>query len=148
MGKKAFHPANGGFFACCPMAVYSNIIALLLGHPAGVPVPGGNWPAICAARGGLNQIGVSFLTKHLSFWSRAAGSPIHLPILDSVVHETFIDPHRPQPTWLDYVPYVNQLAADKATLALRPGLGAITITDIERQLFNWANSPAAGAWHR
>lgn len=147
MGRGAFHPRHGGFFACFPLPVYSTIVGLILSHPAGVPLPGGNWPAILVAKAGLKEIGVSFLTKHLSFWTRAGGVSIQLPILDNVVKKTFIDPHRP-PHWNDYVPFVNQLSTDRTTLALRPGLGAISITDMERQLFNWANSPASGAWDR
>lgn len=148
MGRAAFLSARGGFTASCPMLLYADVVRLLLTHPAGVPLPGGNWPAILAAKAGFNKIGISFLSKHLCFWSRAPGAPIRLPILDRLVQHSFIGPYKSAPTWREYVPYVNQLYADTATLALRPGLGAVTVTAVERQLFNWLRSTPASAWLR
>ncbi len=148
MGRAALNLAHGGFFACCPLPAYGDLVQLLLTHPRGMALPGGNWSALMAASAGLSRIGVSFLTKHLSFWSRAAGAPIRLPILDRMVKETFIDPDRPTPVWADYASYVNELEADRAILAARPGLAGITLHDMERQLFNWIKSHARAAWVR
>ena len=147
-GRGAFKTPPG-FAVSCPLGTYAKMINLLMAHPAGLPLPGGNWAAIFALRVAFTGIGVSFLTKHLSFWSRAPGSPIRLPILDSIVKKIFIDP-RPKklPVWADYVPYVTELDRDQAMIAARPGLTGITVSDMERQLFNWANSPAAIGWHR
>ena len=117
-------------------------------HPAGVPLPGGNWPLILHLNAQFSQFGPAFYTKHLSFWSRAPGSPIRLPILDRVVKSKFIDPNRPTAAWSDYVPYVTQLNADCTAIGAVVGLAGITITDMERQLFNWANGLAAAVWER
>jgi len=147
-GRRAFNKA-GGFAVSCPLGVYAKMINLLMAHPVGVALPGGNWAPIFSTRTAFPGIGVSFLTKHLSFWSRAPGSPIHLPILDSIVKKIFIDPRLKRlPTWSDYVPYVTELYSNKAIIAARTGLSGITVSDMERQLFNWANSPAAGGWLR
>ena len=145
-GRGAFIGA-GGFTLSCPMPAYANMIHLLRTHPAGTALPGGNWPGFFAMPGSFPRIGVAFLTKHLAFWSRAAGSPLELPVLDRVIFQTFITPGR-APNWRDYVPYVNQLDADRARISARPGLAGITISAMERELFNWANSPAATGWIR
>ena len=145
-GRNAFN-FGGGFAANCPLPTYANLINLLMTHPKGVSIPNGNWRQITAMNSAFHNIGVSFLTKHLSFWSRATASPIRLPILDRVVFNKFIDPRR-TPMWTDYVLYVTSLEACRVTLAARPGLTTITIPDMERQLFNWLNSTAAIGWVR
>ena len=140
----------GGFAVCCPLADYGALIDLLMTHPVGVALPGGNWPQIFNMVNGVPHtfphIGVSFMTKHLSFWSRASNSPIRLPILDKVVYNTFIRPNR-VPRWVDYVPYVTQLNADRVIVSERPGQRSITLSEMERQLFNWAN-PVPNSWVR
>jgi hypothetical protein len=147
MGRGAF-VRGGGFAANCPLHAYGQLVHLIMTHPSGVPLPGGNWPLIRRLNAQFSQFGPAFYTKHLSFWSRAPGAPIRLPILDRVVKGKFIDPNRPTPAWSDYVPYVTELHADCLALASVKGLAGITITDMERQLFNWANSPDASAWIR
>lgn len=145
-GRGAFIGA-GGFAASCPMTTYANMLDQLRTHPVGVALPAGNWPNIFNICQSFSNIGVAFMTKHLAFWSRALGSHLELPILDSVIFRTFISPGR-VPTWADYVPYVNQLHADRATISVRSGLAGISISAIERALFNWANSPGAAHWNR
>lgn len=147
MGRGAFF-SGGGFAANCPLHSYGQLVHLIMTHPVGVPLPGGNWPLILHMNALFSQFGPAFYTKHLSFWSRAPGAPIRLPILDRIVKSKFIDPNRPKPEWCDYVPYVTELNADCAALGAVMGHAGITITDMERQLFNWANSPAAVAWVR
>lgn len=145
-GRGAFL-RGGGFAVNCPTSDYATMIHLLTTHPAGAPLPGGNWPSIEALLGRFNHIKVAFLSKHFAFWTRALGSPLQLPVLDRVIFQTFISPGR-LPAWKDYVPYVNQLEADRAIVSARPGLAGITISTMERHLFNWANSPAAAGWVR
>ncbi|MBE7496943.1 MAG: hypothetical protein HS117_18535 [Verrucomicrobiaceae bacterium] len=138
---------GGGFAQNCPIGVYGSMVNLLMTHPHGTPLPDGNWPAIMAIKGQFHQIGVSFLTKHLSFWSRATNSPIRLPILDRVVKQTFIHPNAPYPTWGDYTTYVNDINADRDVLVAR-GLIGIDLPAMERQLFNWAAAEQVQSWVR
>jgi hypothetical protein len=145
-GRNAF-VRGGGFDANLPKDSYGRLVELLMTHPKDVALPNGNWPAISEIGSQLSNIGVSFLTKHLSFWSRAIESPFHLPILDRIVFQKFVNPSR-LPSWKDYVPYVEAINAERDVLAKRPGLGAITIIDMERQLFNWAGSVDALDWKR
>ena len=146
MGRSAF--LRGDFLKNCPLSAYAELVHLIMTHPVGVPLPGGNWSRILELNNAFNEFGPSFYTKHAAFWSRAPESPIRLAILDRVVTSRFIDPRRSTAAWDDYMPYVMALNSDCATLRAHAGLAGITITDMERQLFNWANSPAAAAWVR
>lgn len=145
MGRGAFI-RKGGFALNCPMHNYANLVSLIITHPAGVPLPGGNWPAIqTLTQTGFNQFGVSFMSKHLSFWSRAAVSQIILPILDSIIMKRFIKPNH-QPNWVNYVSYVNQLNADCNIIRARHGLHLFNVSMMERQLFNFSPTPLV--WKR
>ena len=145
-GRNAFIK-GGGFKVNCPMSAYGELVSLLMTYPKNVSLPDGNWLSIAALLKSFPNIGISFLTKHFSFWSRAYLAPIQLPILDKIIFQKFIEPSR-LPAWKDYVPYVNEMAAKREILAKRSGLNAITISDIERQLFNLANSESIQNWSR
>ncbi len=146
-GRNAF-VKNGGFQNNFSMQVYAHLIELLMTHPAGVPLPYGNWQAVMDSFDQFHHIGVSFMTKHLSFWSRADDCSIQLPILDRIVKAKFINPNSDNPVWNDYVRYVVALNEEKAALTARQNLAEITIYGMERQLFNWANLPNLLDWHR
>lgn len=145
-GRQAFS-RKGGFAVSCPPSSYASLLHQLLTHPAGTAPPGGNWPKIMALTGNFSNIGVAFLTKHLAFWSRAAGSPIELPVLDSMIFNKFLSPIG-SPTWKHYAMYAAQIDAHRASISLRPGLSGVTVSSIERDLFNWIKSPGASNWIR
>jgi hypothetical protein len=136
---------GGGFLINFPINIYSHIVDLIVSHPPADPVVG-NWHAIVALRHHFHGLGVSFLTKHLSFWSRMSPHAIKFPILDRVIKNNFIHPHIP-PKWSDYPDYLAEFNADLALLRARPGLAMISIHSIERQLFNFSLIGAPG-WVR
>ena len=109
--------------------------------------------------GDFKQIGVSFATKHLGFWSRGPDAPTRLPIYDSIMAEKFMgrfsvnrrtNMRRGVAHWGDYLNYVNGMRAAVAAInATNPELeGQYTENQLERQLFVWAGTPAAEAWVR
>ena len=145
-GRNAFIRGNG-FLDNCPMDDYAAMAEALVFNPAGMLPPNGNWQTVykCARR--FTNIGVSFGTKHISFWSRATASGVRLPILDSVIYKNFISPSG-LPQWQHYIPFLQDFEQDRKALSARPKLAGITLDQMERQLFNWMNTPEARAWHR
>jgi hypothetical protein len=145
-GRFAFNNGDG-FLSNCPMDIYAKMAEYLIENPAGVMPPSGNWPTIYSYANGLREIGVAFATKHISFWSKAALSGIRLPILDRRIYQKFISP-KGLPQWKHYVPFVEDFENVRRIVATRPGLAGITLDQMERQLFNWINTPAALKWNR
>lgn len=134
-----------GFEHNVPMGVYVNLVALVLAQLAEGPLVVED---LIEAANAFNFLGVAFLTKHLSFWSRAPRVPIQLPILDKIVMQRFFHP-RDNPTWSYYNNYIISLNADReAVVNMYPHLAGITVIDMERQLFNWLKTPAAAPWVR
>lgn len=88
----------------------------------------------------LNQIyGVStaFSTKHIHFWSGA-----NAPIYDSIIAAIVFGRNRNQIRSNEYTGYLNALDA----LILELGNNEVTRSSIERNLFNWANTPQGVQW--
>ena len=79
----------------------------------------------------IPELGISFSTKHLKFWSLYANQDnIQLPVLDSVLTIRLL--HKCTPTWKDYNNYLkhmNEESLKKDT----------TISILERQLYNHFN---------
>lgn len=145
-GRNAFVQGKG-FLNNCPMATYGDMAESIIENPAGVMPPEGNWRTVFALAARLENIGVAFATKHISFWSKASKSMIRLPILDSLIYEKFISPKGP-PQWQHYVPFVMDFERIRKIVEARPGLSGITLDQMERQLFNWMNTPASQSWFR
>jgi hypothetical protein len=77
----------------------------------------------------IKNIGISFTTKHLSFWSRFTNKyNFILPVLDSTLSLNLL--YKCNPSWKDYRQYVEQMqieASKKNT----------TVTILERELYNY-----------
>ena len=145
-GRFAFND-GGGFLSNCPMSAYGDMAESLIKNPVNLMPPLGNWQSVFINANRLRNIGVSFATKHISFWSKATSSGIRLPILDSLIYQKFIAA-KGQPTWSHYVPFVTDFEYLRSIVAARPALAGITLDQMERQLFNWMNTPAARGWSR
>ncbi len=145
-GRNAFVRGDG-FFSNCPVNAYANMVESLISHPSGAMLPAGHWDTVYKYAANFTYIGVSFATKHISFWSKATTSSIRLPILDSIIYRKFISP-KGLPQWQHYVPFVKDFENVRRIVAARPGLAGITLDQMERQLFNWINTPAAQDWNR
>ena len=79
-------------------------------------------------------INTAFSTKHIHFWSLASA-----PIYDSIIAEiVFGDLVKEK----DYQIYLNSMDALIAEL----GVSSISRSTIERNLFNWANTPSGIEW--
>jgi hypothetical protein len=80
----------------------------------------------------IKNIGISFTTKHLSFWSRFTNKyNFILPVLDSTLSLNLL--YKCNPSWKDYRQYVEQMqieASKKNT----------TVTILERQVYNYFNN--------
>jgi len=97
----------------------------------------------------LKYFGVSFATKHFSFWSQATGMPTSLPIYDNIVANKFMG-RCISADWGDYVSYVKGMhdAVSLINAANSHLGGRYSVIQLERELFNWANTPAATGWIR
>jgi hypothetical protein len=144
-GRGPFVRGGGGFLANFPIQIYGDIVDLIVNHPPADPVLG-NWHTIVALRHHFYGLGISFFTKHLSFWSRMSPHAIMFPILDKVIKNNFIHPNI-TPNWNDYPRYLAELNADLALLKARAGLAMMSIHSMERQLFNFTLAAAPG-WFR
>lgn len=79
----------------------------------------------------IDQLGVSFSTKHLKFWSLYANQEkIELPVLDSILTIRLL--YKCNPTWKDYYPYVKQMQEEAKKRS-------ISVTVLERALYNEFN---------
>jgi hypothetical protein len=152
-GREGRHPIirGGGFGDNFNVKAYREIIGLLLAPPA--LGDGFTYSVIEDAVNiwmgpSFRRFGVSFATKHFSFWSQAPGMPTALPIYDSIMAQSFMGYSDAQ--WGRYWSYVDGMREDVARINARnPQFrGAFTIIDLERQLYVWATSgaPAATAW--
>lgn len=86
----------------------------------------------------LNQMpwmNTSFSSKHLHFWSR-----FDAPIFDSIISSIVFG--RKTPNAAEYSDYIDSLN-DFLQLLDNPNL---TRSDVERCIFNWANTPAGKEW--
>ena len=161
---------GGGFLANFNVTNYRKIITRLLLLSSATTVA--SCPNLAAAvplwiGPVFPHFGVSFATKHFSFWSRGIGMPTLLPIYDSIIAEKFMGyfsinkktgRRTGAPLWKHYglhrgsvlKSYVQQIHDEVAAInKSHPHLGGkFTVVDLERQLFNWANTPAAAGWIR
>lgn len=79
----------------------------------------------------IPQLGISFGTKHLRFWSfNANKNGIELPIMDSVIAENMFSPKYAR--WKDYCQYVKQMQEEA-------NKRKVSVTNLERLLFNHFN---------
>ena len=79
----------------------------------------------------IPQLGVSFGTKHLRFWSiNANKNKIELPVLDRILTIRLL--YKCNPTWNDYYHYVIQMQEEDKKRN-------ITVTKLERALYNKFN---------
>ena len=79
----------------------------------------------------IKQLGVSFSTKHIKFWSLHANKEeIELPVLDSILTIRLL--YKCNPTWKDYYQYVKQMQEEA-------NKRKVSVTNLERLLFNHFN---------
>lgn len=79
----------------------------------------------------IPQLGISFSTKHLRFWSLNANkNGIELPIMDSVIAENMFTPKYAR--WKDYCQYIKQMQEEA-------NKRKVSVTNLERLLFNRFN---------
>lgn len=80
----------------------------------------------------IKNIGISFTTKHLSFWTRFANKHnFILPVLDSTLSLNLM--YKCNPTWNDYRQYVKQMQIEASS-------NNTTVTILERELYNYFNN--------
>jgi hypothetical protein len=142
---------GGGFKAHFNVTAYRQILTHLLSISPTATIT--DCPHLRSAIGlwksvAFKYFGVSFATKHFSFWSQAIGMPTSLPIYDNIVANKFMG--RRVSNWGDYVSYVKGMHnAVSLIKAAKPHLGGrYSVIQLERQLFNWANTSAASGWIR
>jgi len=76
----------------------------------------------------IPQLGISFSTKHLRFWSLNANkNKIELPIMDSLIAKKMFEPKYVY--WKDYCQYVKKMQEEA-------NKRKVTLTNLERLLFN------------
>lgn len=76
----------------------------------------------------IPQLGISFGTKHLRFWSLNANkNGIELPIMDSVIAENMFTPKYAR--WENYCKYVKLMQEEAKKRK-------VSVTNLERMLFN------------
>ena len=143
---------GGGFRANFNMIAYREIIAHLLSLSPASTIT--TCPHLRSAVGlwkssAFKYFGVSFATKHLSFWSQANGVPTLLPIYDTIVANKFMG-RCVAAHWNDYVPYAKGMHTAVSSInAANPHLGdQYSVIQMERQLFNWANTTSPAGWIR
>lgn len=79
----------------------------------------------------IPQLGISFGTKHLRFWSLNANKHgVELPIMDSVIAENMFTPKYAR--WKNYCQYVKQMQEEA-------NKRKVSVTNLERLLFNHFN---------
>ena len=78
-----------------------------------------------------------FATKHIHFWSNAEA-----PIYDSIIAAIIFGRNQNQVRPHEYLPYINSLDL----LIDEINNNQVTRSSIERNLFNWANTPLGKQW--
>ncbi len=82
-------------------------------------------------------LSTAFSTKHIHFWSNASA-----PIYDSTIAAIIFGRNRKQVRPYEYLPYINSLDL----LIDEINNNQVTRSSIERNLFNWANTPLGKQW--
>jgi hypothetical protein len=86
---------------------------------------------------GIYGISTAFSTKHIHFWSNASA-----PIYDSIIAAIIFGRNQNQVRPHEYLPYINSLDL----LIDEINNNQVTRSSIERNLFNWANTPLGIQW--
>jgi hypothetical protein len=75
----------------------------------------------------IKQLGISFTTKHLSFWSRYNTYGFNLPILDNIISMNLLN--KCYANWRDYLTYVEEMQTEAKR-------NNTTVLILERELYN------------
>jgi hypothetical protein len=81
----------------------------------------------------INQVGISFATKHLFFWSNGT-----LPIYDNII-AMLVFGRKPKNSLQDYSEYIDALNKMSIKMSKKT-------SSIERSLFNWADTQDGKKW--
>lgn len=123
---------GGGFAANFDLRAYEALAQAAASRQAAVE----KIPRIQKAAGDIGFLGISFASKHASFWSQAAGTPC-LPIYDRLVAQGCFG--NLAADWGFYARYVDEMSRH----AEEAGLGVATL---ERRAFNFFTSAAGERW--
>jgi hypothetical protein len=93
--------------------------------------------ALTTLNGNIYGISTAFATKHIHFWSNAVA-----PIYDSIIAAIIFGRNKNQVRPNEYQPYINGLDQ----LINKINNNQVTRSSIERNLFNWANTPLGLQW--
>ncbi|WP_019037729.1 hypothetical protein [Psychroflexus tropicus] len=93
----------------------------------------------------MKQINIAFASKHFSFWShdlqgKDNDSARQLPILDRLINELVYGIEK-QPTYSDYLNYLSDMYK-----VINKIDSEITVHNLERQLFNFADTDEGEYW--
>jgi hypothetical protein len=97
----------------------------------------GNFGNALTILNGIYGISTAFSTKHIHFWSNATA-----PIYDSIIAAIIFGRNQNQVRSHEYLPYINGLDL----LINEINNNQVTRSSIERNLFNWANTPLGIQW--
>jgi hypothetical protein len=97
-------------------------------------VQGGKYIEALTLMNSMFGINTAFSTKHIHFWSLAAA-----PIFDSIIAEIVFGDVVKEKNYKNYILALDLLITELAD-------PEITRSTIERNLFNWANTPTGNEW--
>lgn len=116
---------NGGFDKNFCIESYKNIIEIAL--TTNKDIFHLDLKKIKSSSGSIKQLGVSFTTKHLSFWSRHNKYGFNLPILDKIISMNLLNKF--YLNWRDYLTYVEEMQTEAKR-------NNTTVLTLERELYN------------
>jgi hypothetical protein len=117
---------NGGFDKNFSPTSYSRIInKVIQANPGSLCQDLKEIEKLCS---GINQLGVSFATKHMRFWAMYGNSKVELPILDRVI-ATKLYGRDSYANWKNYCSYAQQMQQEAQRLGT-------SVSILERSLFN------------
>lgn len=123
---RSIYVMGGGFENNFNLEAYEGIASTIANNEVG-----DNYQNICQTLFGyvnnIGRFGISFATKHFCFWSRAAESPLYLPIYDQILAREIMGVQ--QPRQQDYPTYCQNLIRYAQ-------LNGVTPYTAERHLFN------------
>jgi len=96
-----------------------------------------NFQAALTILNGIYGLSTAFSTKHIHFWSNASA-----PIYDSIIAAIIFGRNKKQVRPNEYLPYINGLDL----LIDEINNNQVTRRSIERNLYNWANTPLGKQW--
>lgn len=100
--------------------------------------------AIGLFRENIHRMNIAFASKHFSFWTGDLQGlvnmgPKQLPILDRLIYRVVYGVNR-QPDYRHYLRFVNEMYDEIQQM------NGVTIQNLERQLFNFADTEAGIQW--